>query len=59
MVPTIRNPENTFLFKFQMFFDNMAAIYPDLKWLGFRISDAIKNPDHLQSSLFMNIQNPD
>ena len=29
----------------------MAAICPDFKWLGFRISDSIQNPDHLQPSL--------
>ena len=30
----------------------MAAICPDFKWLGFWISDPIRNPDHLQPKLF-------
>ena len=37
----------------------MAAICPDFKWLGLRISDLIPNPDHLQPNLFWNIWNPD
>ena len=40
-------------------FWQMAAIYPNFKWLGFRISDHIQNPDHLQPNLFLTIQNPD
>ena len=32
-------------------FDKMAAICPDLKWLGFRISDPIQNMDHKKSRL--------
>ena len=47
----------TFLSGFQMVFDKMVAICPDFKWLGFRISDPIQNPDHLQ--LCLTIQNPD
>ena len=42
-----------------MVFDKMAAICPDFKWLGFRISDPIQNLDHLQPNLFWTIQNPD
>ena len=42
-----------------MDFDKMAVICPDLKWLGFQISDPIQNPKHLLHSLFLNIQNPD
>ena len=49
----------TFLSGFQMVFDKMAAICLDFKWLGFRISDSIQNPDHLQPNLFSTIQNPD
>ena len=49
----------TFLPSFQIVFDKMAPICPDFKWLGFQISDPIKNPDHLQSNLFLTIQNPD
>ena len=37
----------------------MAAICPDFKWLGFRISDAIQNPDRLQPNLSLTIGNPD
>ena len=49
----------TFLSGFQMVFGKMAAIYPDFKWLGFQISDPILNLDHLQTNLFLTIQNPD
>ena len=42
-----------------MVFDKKAAICPDFKWLGFRTSDAIQNPDHLKPNLFWIIQNPD
>ena len=42
-----------------MVFDKMAAFFPDFKWLGFQISDPIKNPDHLQPNLFSTIQNQD
>ena len=31
----------------------MAPICPDFKWLSFRISDPIQNPDHLQPNLFL------
>ena len=31
-------------FQISMVFDKMAAISPDFKWLGFRISDPIWNP---------------
>ena len=37
----------------------MASICRDFKWLGFRFSDLIQNPDHLQPNLFLTIQNPD
>ena len=37
---------------FQMVFNKMAAICPDFKWPGFKISDPIQNPDHLQTNLF-------
>ena len=40
---------------FILFFDKMAAIYPDFKWLGFKISDPIQNPDHWQANLFLTI----
>ena len=30
----------------------MAPICSDFKWLGFRISDPIQNPDNLQPNLF-------
>ena len=49
----------TFLARFQMVFDQMAAICLDFKWLGFWFSDAIRNPDHLQPNLFLIIQNLD
>ena len=49
----------TFLSGFQMVFDKMAAICLDFKWLGFRISYPIRNPDHLQPNLFWTIQNTD
>ena len=39
-------------------FDKMAAICPDFKWLVFRFSDTIQNPDHLQPNPFLTIQNP-
>ena len=42
-----------------MVFDKMEAICPDFKWLGFRISDPIKNPNHLQPKLFLTFRNPD
>ena len=41
-----------FLSGFQMVFDKMAAICQDFKWFGFRISDPIRNLDHLQPNLF-------
>ena len=37
----------------------MTKWQPDLKWLGFQISDPIQNPDHLEPNLFWAIQNPD
>ena len=49
----------TFLSVFKMVFDKMAAICPDFKWLGFRISDPIPDLDHLQPNLFSTIQNSD
>ena len=42
-----------------MVFDKMAAICSDFKWLSFRISDPIQNPDHFQPNLFLTIQNLD
>ena len=42
----------TVLSGFQIVFDKRASINPDFKWLGFWISDAIQNPDHLQPNLF-------
>ena len=50
-----------FLSGFQLVFDKMAAICPDLEWRasGFRISDSIQNLDHLQPNLFLTIQDPD
>ena len=57
MVLTIQNPD--ILSRFQMIFNQMAAICPDFKWLGFRISDPIGNQDHLQTNLFLNIGNAD
>ena len=42
-----------------MVFDKIAALCPDFKLLGFRISDHIQNPDHLQPNLFGTIQNLD
>ena len=39
--------------------DKMMAICPNFKWLGFRISDPIWNPEHLLPNLFSTIQNPD
>ena len=35
-----------FLSGFQMVSEKMAAICPDFKWLGSRISDPIQNPDY-------------
>ena len=46
-------------FKIRTFLSKMAAICPDFKWLSFRISDTIKNPDHLQPNLFLTIWNLD
>ena len=57
IVLTIQNPD--ILSGFQIVFDNMAAICLDFKWLGFRISDAIRNPDHWQPNLFWTIRNGD
>ena len=42
-----------------MVIDKMAAIGLDFKWMGFRISDSTQNPDHLQLTLFLTIQNLD
>ena len=51
--PTI---ENLDLFvRISNSFDKMAAICPELKWLGIRISDPIQNLDHLQPNLFLTI----
>ena len=48
----------TFQSRFQMVFGKMVAICPGFNWLGLPISDAIRNPDHLQPNLFLTIQNP-
>ena len=45
IVPAIWNPD--ILVQIKMIFDKMATICPDFKWLGFRILDPIRNPDHL------------
>ena len=47
---------HTFLSGFQIFFDKMAAIYPDFKWLGLRVSDSTFSPSLLPllSSRFSN-----
>ena len=42
-----------------MVFEKMATIFPDCRWLGFQISYPIWNLDHLQTNLFLTIQNPD
>ena len=42
-----------------MIFDKMAAICLHFKWLGFRISDPIQNPDHLQPNLISTIWKSD
>ena len=58
----IQKPDRTksgSFFRFQMVFDKMGVICPDFKWFGFRILDTIRNPDHLQSNLFLTIQNQD
>ena len=44
-----------FLSRFQMVFDEMAAIYLDFKWLGFQISDPIQNPYQMQPKIFLTI----
>ena len=48
-----------FCMNFKMVFDKMAAICLYFKWLGFRISDPIQNPDHVQTNLFLTVWNPD
>ena len=55
IVPNIRKPDHSkssHFSGFQMVFGKMVAICPEFKWLGFRSSDAIRNPDHLQPNLF-------
>ena len=42
-----------------MVFDKMVAICLDLKWLGFQMSDSIENLEHLQTNIFLTIQNLD
>ena len=42
-----------------MFFDKMAAICPDYKWLAFQISDPTQKPEHLQPNLISTIRNSD
>ena len=44
---------------FKCFYDKMAAICPDFKCCGFRISDSIQNSDHLKTNLFLTIQKQD
>ena len=62
IVSTIPKPDHSksgcFGPDYKWFWQN-GDICPDFKWLGFRISDTIKNPDHLQPDLFLPIQNPD
>ena len=63
IVPTIKKTGPfeiwTFLSGLQIVFDKLAAICLDFKWLGFRISDPVRNPDHLPPNLFLTIQSPD
>ena len=62
IVPTIQKPDHSKSGHFSLdfnFFYKMVAICPDFKWLSFRISDPIKNPDHLQPNLFLTILNLD
>ena len=58
MLPTIRKPDQ-FKYGFQIVLDKIVPICPDIKWLGFQISDPILNPDHLQPNLFLTIWDPD
>ena len=57
IVPTIQNQD--IFVCFQMVFDKMVAICLNFKWLDFRISDPIRNPDLAQPNLFLTIQNSD
>ena len=63
MVPTIQKPNHfklrQFCSDFKCFCNKMAVICMDFKWLGFRISDPIRNPDHLHPNLYSTIWNPD
>ena len=60
IVPTIQKLDHsTILSGFQMVFYKIEALCLDFKWLGFRNSDPIQNPDHLKLNLFSTIQNPD
>ena len=63
IVPTIQKPDHSksgHVFPdFKCFFDKMAVICLDFKWLGFWISNPIQNSDHLQPNLFWTIHNPD
>ena len=54
IVSTIQNLD--IFDRFQMVFDK---IYLDFKWLGFQISDPIRDTDHLQTNLVLTIQNSD
>ena len=47
----------TFLWGFYIDFGKTAAICPNFKWLVFRISDPIRNPGYLHTSLFLTIWN--
>ena len=58
IVTSILKPDHSksgHLTEFQFFFDKMVTICHSFKWLGFRISDPISNPDHLQPNLFLTI----
>ena len=55
MVPTIGN-QDIFGWILNGFFYKTAAFCPYFLWSGFRISDPIRNPEHLETNLFLTIQ---
>ena len=57
IAPTIQNPDN--FVRISNGFGKTADICPDFKWLGFWISDPIRNPDYFQPKLFCTIQIPE
>ena len=62
IVPTMRKPDHLESEHFFLILNGiykMVATCLDFKWLGFQISDPIRNSDHLQPNLFLTIQNPD